>query len=148
MRRRRRLFHKDIGQHPPPLNEFFEEWTRPGQLPGRWAGNPRAWWSLKPTPPDEVRTNQRAFGVVFLAGGVALPIGMWALVYQRGWRLSGVGAAAVAVLSALLLVSAVLLLRAAFKQSTQSEPPDKRMHPPAAGSTSYRKRRNRSSGRG
>jgi hypothetical protein len=98
------------------LQRFFEEWTVPGHVPGRWAANPKPWWSLKPTPPDEVRATQRAFGVVFLLGAVGLPSGVWALVHYQGNRISGFGIGVVSTFSVFLLATAVLLLRTSFKR--------------------------------
>ena len=109
MGKRKGLFQRDTGNHPEPLATFFRESTRPGQVKGAWSGE--AWWSLKPISREEGRANGRAFGAVFLAGGLALLILVGALMRYRGAQLDTLGKFAVFGTSILLAGGGTILLR-------------------------------------
>lgn len=113
MGKRKGLFQHYHGDHPSPLNEFLRDLTRPGYVKGK----PKASLPSKPRSEAEFRGNQRAFGIVLLAGGlIMLPLGVGARIGFDVSRLNQINGSSVGTAIALLTAAGVILLYVSRKR--------------------------------
>jgi hypothetical protein len=101
---RRRLFRRDLGEHPPEIQEFLESWHH---YPRRGAGEFRR-ISIGAPSSAEVRENARWFGRLLLVVAVLLPVAYWKLA---GDRLTTFGYVSLFFFSAGFAAFGVVLLR-------------------------------------
>ena len=71
---RRRLFRRDIGEHPPELQEFLETWH---QFPAERGSGEFRRSSIGAPSSAEVRENARWFGSLLLLTAGVLPVAYW-----------------------------------------------------------------------
>jgi hypothetical protein len=98
---RRRLFRRDLGEHPPEIQEFLESWHH---YPRRGAGEFRR-ISIGAPSSAEVRENARWFGTFLLITATATPVASWKLGGDSGQIV------AATILSLGLAAFGVVLLR-------------------------------------
>jgi hypothetical protein len=93
-KRKRGLFQRDLGQHPPPLDEFIRDWHRTDYKSGRIR-----WGLLPKVSPEEVRDNARWFGRFLIVFSVGFPVLLFvfAPIYER--RVSATGWGSIAIFS-------------------------------------------------
>lgn len=82
---RRGLFRQDLGEHPPEIQEFLENyWHRP-----RTHGGEFHRISIGAPSSAEVRENARAYGRLLLLAAVVIPAAYWKWTDERftifGW---------------------------------------------------------------
>lgn len=71
-KRKRGTFEPDLGDHPPPLNEFLSDWHRTDRRSGRIR------WGLLPKfGREEVRANARWFGRLLIITSLAMCAAIW-----------------------------------------------------------------------
>ena len=99
---RRRLFKRDLGEHPPEIQEFLESYHH---YPRRGGEYRRV--SIAAPSSAEVRENARLFGTFLLLGSVLMPVVYWRYAGDR-WTIFGY--AVISVFSAGFAAFGVVLL--------------------------------------
>jgi len=101
---RRGLFRQDLGEHPPEIQEFLENyWHRP-----RTRGGEFRRITIGAPSSAEVRENARAYGSLLLLAAVVIPPAYWK--WTAG-RLTISGWVTLLVISAGLAAFGIVLLR-------------------------------------
>jgi hypothetical protein len=112
-RRKRGLFHTDLGDHPPEIQEFLEEWHHRDHR--HWMSHGISSAFGRPSS-EEVRQNARWFGNYLLLVAVVVPGGIW---WWAGGRLSTVARAGWIVFAVCFAVLGVALLRSARRPTRE-----------------------------
>jgi len=117
---RGRLFKRDLGEHPPEIQEFLESWHH---YPRRGGSSGFHRISIGAPSSAEVRENARWFGRLLLLTAVIMPVAYWK---WAGDRLTVSGYAVLFLFSTGFAAFGVVLLRSSRVAGTSKREPKAR----------------------